>query len=40
MLVDDGKLVKIFDLADGYVNVNYAKDIDIANQLLNERTKG
>lgn len=39
LLVDDGKLVRVFDLADGYVNVNYAKDIDAADQLL-KRSQG
>lgn len=34
MLVDDKKDVRVFDLADGYVNVNYAKDIEVANQML------
>jgi dTDP-glucose pyrophosphorylase len=34
MAVDDHKVVKVFDLADGYINVNYAKDIEAANKLL------
>lgn len=27
---------RIFELADAYVNINYAKDIEIANQMLNK----
>ena len=36
MAVDDEKIVKVFDLADGYINVNYAKDIVAANNLLDK----
>lgn len=34
MLIDDRKRVKVFDLADGYININYAKDIEAANNLI------
>ena len=34
MAIDCGKTVKAFDLADAYVNVNYAQDIVAANNMI------
>lgn len=35
MIIDSGEKVRFFELADAYINVNYAMDIDVANKLLN-----
>lgn len=37
LCVDNLGNVRPFDLADAYVNVNYAKDIDAANKLLEDK---
>ena len=37
-VVDNGGIARVFDLADGYVNVNYPKDIDAANKLFDNST--
>lgn len=34
LIINKGGKVKAFELADGYINVNFAKDIDVANTLL------
>ena len=33
-VIDAGGTAKAFDLADGYVNVNYPKDIEAADKML------
>lgn len=37
MMVENQDVVKVFDLADGYCNINYAQDIQRATELLNKK---
>jgi len=37
LIIKHGKGVKVFDLADGYCNVNYAQDIQRAEALINQK---
>ncbi len=34
MIQEDGKRVEVFDLADGYCNINYARDIQVAEKKI------
>ena len=36
LIIDKGYRAEIFNIADGYMNVNYAKDLIIANTILKE----
>ena len=36
LIINKGHCVEVFDLADGYMNVNYAKDLSTANALFEE----
>lgn len=37
LIMNHGRGVKVFDLADGYCNINYAKDIQTAEALINRK---
>ena len=37
LIIEQGRGIKVFDLADGYCNVNYAKDIERAEELINQK---
>lgn len=37
LVIDNGLKVRLFNLADGYMNVNYAKDLAVANKVFEEK---